>query len=136
MTTTLQEPASYPVAGQTGRQGGGAGAVLRRIARRVPWPICVITVIAAVLRLAQLGEVSGNQFYDAAVRSMSSSPGNFFYGAFDPSAILSIDKPPLDLWLQVISVRVLGWSGFALKLPEALGGILAVPLLYDARRAA
>jgi 4-amino-4-deoxy-L-arabinose transferase-like glycosyltransferase len=136
MTTTLEEPASYPVAREAGPPQSGAGAVLRRIARTIPWPICVVTVIAAVLRLVQLDAVSGNQFYDAAVRSMSSSVHNFFYGAFDPSAILSIDKPPLDLWLQVISVKLLGWGGFALKLPEALGGTLAVPLLYDAVRRA
>lgn len=136
MTTTLEEPASYPVAGETGRQDGGARALLRRIARAVPWPICVITVLAAVLRLAQLDGVAANQFYDAAVRSMSSSVHNFFFGAFDPGAILSIDKPPLDLWLQVISVKLMGWNQFALKLPEALGGTLAVPLLYDAVRRA
>src|SRR5205807_8712145 len=61
----------------------------------------------------------------------------FFFGAFDPGAMLSIDKPPLDLWLQVLSVKALGWSRFSLQFPEALGGTLAVPLLYDAvRRAA
>ncbi len=136
MTTTLEEPASYPIADEAAPRGSGAAAVVARIARAVPWPICVITVIAAVLRLITLGEVSENQFYDAAVRSMASSAHNFFYGAFDPSAILSIDKPPLDLWLQVISVKLLGWGGFALKLPEALGGTLAVPLLYDAVRRA
>jgi 4-amino-4-deoxy-L-arabinose transferase-like glycosyltransferase len=65
---------------------------------------------------------------------MTLSWHNFFFGAFDPSAILSVDKPPLDLWLQVISVKLFGWNAAALKLPEALGGTLSVPLLYDAVR--
>ena len=51
-----------------------------------------------------------------------------------PAGILSIDKPPLDLWLEVVSVKLLGFNQFALKLPEALGGTLAVPLLYDTVR--
>ena len=34
---------------------------------------------------------------------MSLSLHNFLFGAFDPSARLAVDKPPLDLWLQVAS---------------------------------
>jgi 4-amino-4-deoxy-L-arabinose transferase-like glycosyltransferase len=106
------------------------------LTRLVPWTLGAITVAAAVLRFAGLSGVAPNTFYDAAVRSMSMSLHNFFFGAFDPRAILAIDKPPLDLWLQVLSVKVFGWGSFALKLPEALAGTLAVPLLYDAVRRA
>ncbi len=102
--------------------------------RAVPLGICAITAIAAALRLTELGHVSGNPFYDAAVHSMGLSWHNFFFGAFDPGAMLAVDKPPLDLWLQVAATKLLGWNSFALKLPEALGGTLAVPLLYDAVR--
>jgi 4-amino-4-deoxy-L-arabinose transferase-like glycosyltransferase len=94
----------------------------------------LITVAAAALRFAELEDVVPNSFYDAAVRSMSQSWHNFFFGAFDPGARLAIDKPPLDLWLQVLSVKVFGWNAAALKLPEALGGTLSVPFLYDTVR--
>ena len=90
-----------------------------------------VTVVAAVLRLIALNTVPENLFYDAAVRSMTLSLHNFFYGAFDPSASTSIDKPPIDLWLQVISVKLFGWSSVTLKLPEAIAGTAAIPLLYD-----
>jgi 4-amino-4-deoxy-L-arabinose transferase-like glycosyltransferase len=100
----------------------------------IPWALGAVTVLAAVLRLVGLGDVAPNAFYDAAVRSMSMSWHNFLFGAFDPHAFLSIDKPPLDLWLQVLSVKLFGWGSFALKLPEALAGTLAVPLLYDTVR--
>jgi 4-amino-4-deoxy-L-arabinose transferase-like glycosyltransferase len=107
------------------------------LSRLLPWAVVAITVVAAVLRFAGLSGVAPNTFYDAAVRSMSMSAANFFFGAFDPRALLAIDKPPLDLWLQVVSVKLFGWGSFALKLPEALAGTLAVPLLYDVvRRAA
>src|SRR4029079_12992672 len=46
-------------------------------------------------------------------------------------AHVSIDKPPLDLWLQVASVKLLGFDRIALQLPAALSGIAAVVLLYD-----
>ncbi|HWF52679.1 MAG TPA: glycosyltransferase family 39 protein, partial [Solirubrobacteraceae bacterium] len=100
----------------------------------LPWGICAITAIAAALRLAELEDVVGNPFYDATVHSMGLSWHNFLFGAFDPGGVLAVDKPPLDLWLQVASVKALGWTPFALKLPEAMGGTLAVPLLYDAVR--
>jgi 4-amino-4-deoxy-L-arabinose transferase-like glycosyltransferase len=90
-----------------------------------------VTVVAAVLRLIALSTVPENLFYDAAVRSMTLSLHNFFYGAFDPSAATSIDKPPIDLWLQVITVKLFGWSSVTLKLPEAIAGTAAIPLLYD-----
>ncbi|MGZ6617620.1 MAG: ArnT family glycosyltransferase, partial [Solirubrobacteraceae bacterium] len=102
----------------------------------IPWPICIVTLVAAVLRFVSIEDVSPNPFYDAAVRSMTLSWHNFFFGAFDPAGILSVDKPPLDLWLQVASVKLFGWSQFALKLPEALAGTASVPLLYDTVRRA
>ncbi|MGO9750291.1 MAG: ArnT family glycosyltransferase [Solirubrobacteraceae bacterium] len=113
-----------------------AGVVAGWVIRAVPWGICAITAIAAVLRLSELGGVKGNPFYDAAVHSMGLSWHNFLFGAFDPGAMLAVDKPPVDLWLQVAATKLLGWNSFALKLPEALGGTLAVPLLYDAVRRA
>ncbi len=93
-----------------------------------------ITVLAAGLRIVSLSKVGGNPFYDAAVRSMGQSLRNFFFGAFDPSGSASIDKPPVDLWLQVASTKLFGFNATALKLPEALAGTLSVPLLYDAVR--
>jgi len=96
------------------------------------WAIALgaVTLLALALRVYRLGHVPEDEFYDAAVRSMTLSLHNFFYGALEPGASASIDKPPVDLWLQVISVKLFGWSSFTLKLPEALGGTVAVPLLY------
>jgi 4-amino-4-deoxy-L-arabinose transferase-like glycosyltransferase len=96
-----------------------------------PATICAITALAAVLRFANFGQVPSNSFYDAAVRSMGQSWRNFFYGAFEPAAQVSIDKTPVDLWLQVASTKLFGFSSIAVRLPEALAGVLAVPLLYD-----
>jgi 4-amino-4-deoxy-L-arabinose transferase-like glycosyltransferase len=93
--------------------------------------LAAITAMAAALRLASFAHVPPNPFYDAAVRSMAQSWHNFFYGAFEPGGQVSIDKIPVDLWLQVASVKLFGFSSTATRLPEALAGVLAVPLLYD-----
>jgi 4-amino-4-deoxy-L-arabinose transferase-like glycosyltransferase len=106
--------------------------------RRVrPWQwavLALITLGAAALRLILIGKVAPDPFYDAAVRSMGLSWHNFFFGAFEPSASVSIDKPPVDLWLQVLSVKLFGFSSTTLKLPEAFAGIASVPLLFLAVR--
>ncbi len=93
--------------------------------------LVAVTVLAAGLRLVGIARVPENPFYDAAVRSMAQSWHNFFFGAFDPSASAAIDKPPFDLWLQVVAVKALGFDSTVLKLPSAIAGTLAVPLLYD-----
>jgi len=108
---------------------------MRRPVRPLEWAIlALITLAAAALRLVLIGKVAPDPFYDAAVRSMGLSWHNFFFGAFEPAASVSIDKPPVDLWLQVASVKLFGFSTSTLKLPEALSGIAAVPLLFLAVR--
>ncbi|HXM86492.1 MAG TPA: glycosyltransferase family 39 protein [Solirubrobacteraceae bacterium] len=106
---------------------------MRRPVRRREWALlALITLAAAALRLIAIGKVETDPFYDAAVRSMGFSWHNFFFGAFEPGGSVSIDKPPVDLWLQVASVKLFGFTPTALKLPEALSGIAAAPLLFVA----
>src|SRR5438105_1564781 len=71
-----------------------------------------IIALAAVLNLVGLGsEGYNNQYYAAAVKSMSESWHNFFFNSFDPGGFLTIDKPPVGFWLQVASVKLFGFSG-------------------------
>lgn len=71
-----------------------------------------------------------NQYYAAAVRSMAQSWHNFFYVSFDPGGFVTVDKPPVALWIQTAFVKVFGYSGVTLLLPEALAGVGGVFLLY------
>ncbi|HEY7951434.1 MAG TPA: glycosyltransferase family 39 protein [Solirubrobacteraceae bacterium] len=91
-------------------------------------------MLGAMLRLWLIQDVPGNVFYDAAVRSMGHSWHDFFFGALEPSGTISIDKPPVDLWLQVAATHLLGFGPVALHLPEALGGVAACGLLFGALR--
>jgi 4-amino-4-deoxy-L-arabinose transferase-like glycosyltransferase len=94
----------------------------------------LVLVLACVLRLWAIHDVPGNVFYDAAVRSMGNSWHAFFFGALEPGGTVSIDKPPVDLWLQVAATRVLGFGLIGLHLPEALGGVAACGLLFGTLR--
>jgi 4-amino-4-deoxy-L-arabinose transferase-like glycosyltransferase len=96
--------------------------------------LSLMLVLATALRMWKIHDVPGNVFYDAAVRSMGTSWHDFFFGALEPSGTVSIDKPPVDLWLQVAATRVLGFGLVGLHLPEALGGVTACGLLFGALR--
>jgi 4-amino-4-deoxy-L-arabinose transferase-like glycosyltransferase len=90
-----------------------------------------ITILSAVLNVAGLQDESyANTYYAAAVKSMLLSWHNFFFVSFDPGGFVAVDKPPLGLWLQVVSAKLFGYSGVSMLLPQAIAGILAVLLLY------
>src|SRR6267142_1105378 len=90
-----------------------------------------ILVLAAGLRLWRLDQNGfGNEYYAAAVRSMASSAHNFLYAAFDPAGFISVDKPPVALWIQVASVKLFGFSGWAVLLPQVLEGVASVWILF------
>ena len=87
--------------------------------------------LAAVLCLWNL-TISGysNDYYAAAARAGSESWTAWFFGSLDPGSFITVDKPPLSLWLMGLSARVLGFSSFSILLPQALCTIAAVGLLY------
>ena len=90
-----------------------------------------ILTLASLLFLFNLAkEGYSNSYYAAAVKSMLTNPGIILYNSYDPVGFVTIDKPPIGIWIQTISAAVLGYSGSALILPEALAGLCAVFLLY------
>src|SRR5437667_2709022 len=105
-------------------------------ALRLPAPeLLGLAALTAVLNLWNLSRNAwANDYYSAAVRSMSSSWHNFLYGSFDASGLMTVDKPPLALWVQSLSARVFGFHPLSLLVPQALMGVAAVALLYDLTR--
>jgi 4-amino-4-deoxy-L-arabinose transferase-like glycosyltransferase len=93
--------------------------------------LAVVVAVAAVLdtvRLAQNGYA--NLFYSAGVRSMLRSLHNFFFVSSDPNGLVTMDKPPLALWMQAASAKVFGFHPLSLLLPNALVGVAVSALLY------
>jgi 4-amino-4-deoxy-L-arabinose transferase-like glycosyltransferase len=121
-----------------------AAATLRRVAARrvrasalsVRHPeLLGLLALAAVLYLWALDRNGmANDYYAAAVRSMSTSWHAFLYGSFDPAGVMTVDKPPLALWVQALSVRVFGFSSWSMLVPQALMGVATVGLVYDLTR--
>lgn len=90
-----------------------------------------ILALSAVLnthRLAQNGYA--NTFYSAGVKSMLRSWHNFVFVSFDPGGLVTIDKPPLGVWVQAASAQLFGFSPLSLLLPEAIISTIAVAVLY------
>jgi 4-amino-4-deoxy-L-arabinose transferase-like glycosyltransferase len=71
-----------------------------------------------------------NAYYAAAIRSMTESFHNFFFVSFDPAGVVSVDKPPLGLWVQALFVLVFGYHGWAMLLPQALAGTGSCLMMY------
>jgi 4-amino-4-deoxy-L-arabinose transferase-like glycosyltransferase len=72
----------------------------------------------------------GNTYYTAAVKSMSLNFTNFLFGSLDPAGVVTIDKPPLSLWPQVLSVRIFGFHSWSVLLPQVVAGVAAIFLLH------
>lgn len=93
--------------------------------------LSLILILSAILNFWNLSiEGYGNEYYAAGVKSMLLSLKNFFFVASDPSGFVSIDKPPVGFWIQTISAKIFGFSGWSIILPQALAGVLSVALLY------
>src|SRR3954453_4816665 len=117
-----------------------AEAPLRPRARAISIPrprpelLCLVA-LAVVLDLWALNQNGwANEYYSAAVRSMAGSWHNFLYDSFDPGGIMTVDKPPLALWVQALSVRAFGFHPLTMLVPQALMGAGSVALLYDLTR--
>ncbi|WP_053227453.1 ArnT family glycosyltransferase [Solirubrobacter soli] len=97
--------------------------------------LIVLLAIAGVLNLWAL-DLNGwaNDYYAAAVRSMTTSWHAFLYGAFDSAALQTVDKPPLALWIQALSARAFGLNSWSILVPQALMGVATVGLVYDLAR--
>src|SRR5947199_7658691 len=103
------------------------------LAARRPRPeLLAVMALAALLNLWALGQNGwANTYYSAAVRSMSSSWHNFLFASLDPSGVMTVDKPPLSLWVQALSARLFGYHPLSLLVPQALMGVASVLLTYD-----
>ena len=90
-----------------------------------------VLALSAVLNLNKLSQNGyANIFYSAGVRSMLRSWHNFLFVSFDSGGLVTVDKPPLALWVQATSAKLFGFSPLSLLLPEAIVGVLSVAALY------
>jgi len=109
------------------RQSSEMGSTVHRRLRLAL--MTTVVLVAACLRLWQLPEVPPGLWHDEAYNGMDAirmlethSPQIFFPG--------NDGREPMFLYLQALSISVLGIMPYALRLVSALTGILTVPLIY------
>src|SRR5690349_6520991 len=112
---------------------GALPAIGERLRARPELPVLI--GVAGVPNLWGLG-LNGwaNTYYSAAVRSMTTSWHNFLFASLDQSGLMTVDKPPLALWVQALSARVFGFHQLSILIPQAVMGVAAAVLIYDLTR--
>jgi 4-amino-4-deoxy-L-arabinose transferase-like glycosyltransferase len=105
-----------------------------RVRGRVGPNHIALTAVLALSAMLNVNHLSrngyANVFYSAGVHSMLHSLHDFFFVSFDAGGMVTIDKPPLGLWVQGLSAELFGFHPLSLLLPEAVAGVLAVAALY------
>jgi len=99
--------------------------------------LLVLLGLTGLLYLWGLGSSGwANSFYSAAVQAGTQSWKAFFFGSFDASNLVTVDKPPASLWVMEISARIFGVNSWSILVPQALEGVASVGVLYLAIRRA
>ena len=96
--------------------------------RAAPIALGLLAAVVYLWNLASTGYA--NTYYSAAAQAASQSWSAMFFGSIDAANFITVDKPPVALWVMGLSVRLLGLSPFAVLLPEALAGIASVLVLH------
>ncbi|SFO74857.1 4-amino-4-deoxy-L-arabinose transferase [Actinomadura madurae] len=137
MTSTMAPPGS---AARSAARGDRVRRVLLgrdgdpRWARPALWIILAAACVLYTWGLSKAGYA--NSYYSAAVKSGTQSWKAFFFGALDAGSFITVDKPPMALWVMGLSARVLGFSTWSLLLPQVAEGVAAVAVLYATVRRA
>jgi 4-amino-4-deoxy-L-arabinose transferase-like glycosyltransferase len=97
--------------------------------------LIAVVGIAGILNLWGLS-INGwaNTYYSAAVRSMTTSWHDFLFASLDKTGLMTVDKPPLALWVQALSARIFGFHPLSILVPQALMGAAAAAFTYDLTR--
>ncbi len=72
-----------------------------------------------------------NSFYSAAAQAGSVSWKAWFFGSSDAANAITVDKPPMALWVMGLSARIFGVNAWSILVPQALAGVASVGILYN-----
>ncbi|MBG0831046.1 glycosyltransferase family 39 protein [Planomonospora sp. ID67723] len=113
------------------RPAPGTGSA-PRWARPAFWAVLALAAALHTWGLGSNGHANG--YYSAAVLSGTQSWKAFFFGALDAGSFITVDKPPLALWVMGLSARVFGFGTWSMLLPQAAAGVAAVAVVHSAVR--
>ncbi|MCM6773205.1 glycosyltransferase family 39 protein [Nocardia sp. CDC159] len=102
-----------------------------RLAPRAGLAVLLVATAAAYLwRITD--SAMANNFYAGAAWSATRDAKAWLFGSVDPANFITVDKPPLALWVMGLSGRLFGFSSASMLVPQALMAVAAVGLLYAA----
>jgi 4-amino-4-deoxy-L-arabinose transferase-like glycosyltransferase len=135
MSSQTQPPSLRPapdtVAASPARRSDRWGYWWRHALTPAHLALAAILALSVVLNTVKLGQNAwGNTFYSAGVKSMLASLHNFLFVSFDRGGLVTIDKPPLGVWVQAVSAKLFGFTPLSVLLPEAIIGVVTVAVLY------
>jgi 4-amino-4-deoxy-L-arabinose transferase-like glycosyltransferase len=117
---------------------GRLGRLWRGPAEDPRWARPALLGLLAATALLYLWDLSrngyANDFYAAAVQAGTRSWKAFFFGSFDSSSFITVDKTPASLWVDELSGRIFGFGSWSLLAPQAIEGVGSVLLLFAAVR--
>lgn len=109
--------------------GGDPGSIQTSWVRR--WPELLLMVISGSIYFWNITINGwGNPYYAAAAQAGSMDWVALLFGSADAGNGLTVDKPPLHLWVLALSVKVFGLSSWSVLAPQALMGMATVFLVY------
>jgi len=135
MTATTTS-AAHAAGGRRLPAHGRARRLLRgpgpRWERPALFGLLALTAFLYLVNLSRNGWA--NDFYAAAVEAGTKSWKAFFFGSFDSSSFITVDKTPASLWVMELSGRIFGVNYWSALVPQALEGVATVAVLYAAVR--
>ena len=135
MSVTTSIP-RHATGGRPRRAGNRVRRLLRGSETDPRWARPALLGLLALTAILYLWDLTrngwANDFYAAAVQAGTKSWKAFFFGSFDQSNFITVDKTPGSLWVMEISGRIFGFSQWSMLAPQALEGVASVLLLYAA----
>jgi 4-amino-4-deoxy-L-arabinose transferase-like glycosyltransferase len=134
MTAVIDVPSRLLDRGTASRRPGLVARFIRGRRDDPAWvrpALLTLLVVTGWLYIWDLG-ASGwaNSFYAAAVRAGTKSWKAMFFGSFDSSNFITVDKSPASLWIMELSARIFGFSSWSMLVPQALEGVATVGVVY------
>lgn len=100
----------------------------------LPWERIGLVVLLVATAMSFLWGLDrngwANPYYSAAAQAGSQDWKAFFFGSLDAGNLITIDKPPLSVWIMSLSVRLFGLNSWAILVPQALMGVTTTWLIY------
>ncbi|WP_284755191.1 glycosyltransferase family 39 protein [Arthrobacter sp. efr-133-R2A-120] len=113
----------------------GTGLNPTPVARWEKITLAVLLICLAFLYLWKLDQNGwANPFYSAAVQSGEHNFTALFFGSSDWGNSITVDKPPLSLWVMGVSVRLFGLNSWGLLVPQVIITLTSTLLIFTLMR--